>query len=98
MNVIEDIRPVSELKAQTRKVLADVRASGRPMVITVKGKPAVVLLDAAAFERRERALALAARLARGEQDIRAGRTRPAREFLEELRGGKKPAKRGKVRR
>jgi prevent-host-death family protein len=96
MNVLEDIRAVSELKAQTRKLLAEVRASGRPMVITVKGKPCVVLVDAADFERRERALALAGQLARGEEDIRAGRTRPAREFLKEL-GGAKRRKR-KIRR
>ena len=93
MNVIEDIRPVSELKAQTRKLLAEVRASGRPMIITVKGKPSVVLLGAAEFERRERAIGMAGLLARGEEDIRDGRTRPAREFLKELRGKKTRAKR-----
>jgi PHD/YefM family antitoxin component YafN of YafNO toxin-antitoxin module len=60
-------------------------------VVTVNGKPDVVLMDAAQFERKLRALNLAALLARGEDDIRRGRTRPARAFLRELkREGKIP--------
>jgi prevent-host-death family protein len=52
ISVTEDIRSVSELKRDTRKIFRHLHETGRPMVVTVKGKPDVVLLDAAVYERR----------------------------------------------
>jgi prevent-host-death family protein len=84
MNLVEDIKTVSELKARTKAVLGQVRRTGRPVVVTVNGKPDVVIVDALDYERQKQALNLAALLAEGEADVRAGRVRPAREFLKDL--------------
>jgi PHD/YefM family antitoxin component YafN of YafNO toxin-antitoxin module len=54
------------------------------VVITVKGKAVAVLLDAAEYDRQRQAMRLASLVAVGEEDIRAGRVRPARDFLKEI--------------
>lgn len=92
MALVDDIKPVSELKAQTKKVIDQVRATHRPVVITVKGKAVAVLMDAAEYDRQRQVLRLASLLAAGEEDSRAGRVRPAREFLKELRRAGKGAR------
>lgn len=89
LSLTEDIKSVSELKKQLREVFTQLHRTGRPVVITVNGRPDVVLLDAAVFERKLSALNLRALLAEGEADVAAGRTRPAREAVRTLRRAKK---------
>lgn len=89
MNIVDDIKSVSELKTHTKRVIDQVRATSRPIVITVKGKPAAVLIEASEYERLRQALALGAMLAEGEADIRAGRTRAAAVVFGDLRRAKK---------
>jgi len=54
-------------------------------VVTVNGKPDAVLMDGAVFERKLKTLNLSALILEAEADILAGRTRPARSFLAELK-------------
>ena len=89
ISLTEDVKTVSELKKHIRSVFQQIHQTGRPVVVTVNGKPDVVLVDAELFERRLRSINLAALLGRGEEDIRRGRTKPARAFLEEFRRAKK---------
>ena len=81
----EDVKSVSEFKKQIREVFTRLHRTGRPVVITVNGRRDVVLLDAAVFERKLRALNLQALLAEGEADVAAGRTRSARTAVKALR-------------
>ncbi len=89
MSVVDDIKTISELKTHTREVMEQVRTTGRPVVVTVNGKAAAVLVDAVEWERVQQALRLGALLAEGEADVRAGRTRPMSEVLAEVARGKK---------
>lgn len=89
LSLMEDIKTVSELKKNVRDILQQIRETGRPVVITVNGKPDAVLVDVATFERKLKALNLANLLAQGEEDIRLGRTRPARTFLQDFQIAKK---------
>jgi hypothetical protein len=56
----------------------------RPLVLTVKGKPELVVQTAAAYQRL---LDIAARhdaregIRQGREDVREGRVRPARDFF-----------------
>lgn len=84
INILEDIKSVTSLKTHAREVLQQLHQTGRPVIITVNGKPDAVLIDAAEYERMQQALSLAGLLAQGEADVRAGRTRPAKDFLREL--------------
>ena len=48
-NLVEDIIPISELGAGS-KVVREVMGSGRPKVITERGRGVAVILDAATYE------------------------------------------------
>ncbi len=89
LSLTEDVKTVSEVKQNLRAVLGQIRDTGRPVVVTVNGKPDAVLIDVDTYERKLKSLNLVGLLAEGEQNIRQGRTRPARAFLRELRRAKK---------
>lgn len=80
----EDFRSLAEFEEDPREVVKQVHRTGRPVVVTVKGKPDVIVLDAADFERRLKLVNLARLLAEAEADVKAGRTRRAEEFFSEL--------------
>jgi antitoxin YefM len=73
MLISEDIRPLSEFRANTAAFVRHVQESRRPLVLTQHGRSAAVLLDVSEYERLvERAELLAdiqaaeAQLQRGE--------------------------------
>ena len=88
-SLTEDLKTVSELKKNLRAVLDQIRETGRPVVVTVNGKPDAVLIDVQTFERKLKALNLVGLLAEGAEDIRRRRTRPASAFLKEFKRAKK---------
>ena len=85
LSLTEDIKSVSEFKRQVREVFTQLHRTHRPVVITVNGRPDVVLLDAAVFEQKLAALNLKMLLGEGEADVAAGRTRSARSALKAIR-------------
>ena|SRR5687767_11375006 len=89
MKLIDDIRSVTELKRKTREILAQVRQTGRPVILTVNGKADAVLMDARTYEKHLGASNLAKLLAPAEDDVRAGRTRPMREYLRNFKSARK---------
>ena len=89
ISLTEDIKTVSELKKNLRAVLDQIRETGRPVVVTVNGKPDAVLIDVETYENKLRALNLVSLLAEGEEDVRRGRIRPAAAFLKEWGRAKK---------
>ena len=71
--VAEDIIPIAELKAHLSDVVRGLERR-RPLVITLNGKPAAVMMSPKEFDRisyRERVLA---KINEGLQDIAEGRT------------------------
>jgi prevent-host-death family protein len=84
LSLTEDFKTVEELEKQPKAILQQIQRTGRPVVVTKEGKPHVVILDAATYEKELHSVTLAKLLAEGEADIRAGRVRPAKEFLGEL--------------
>ena len=89
LSLTEDVKTVSEVKQNLRAVLGQIRDTGRPVVVTVNGKPDAVLIDVETYERKLKVLNLVGLLAEGEQDVQQGRTRPASAFLKEFRRAKK---------
>jgi prevent-host-death family protein len=94
LDISSDIQSLSHFKRNTSQVMKQMRKSGNPVVLTVNGKAEVVVQDAAAYQRL---MALGAQaemmefLRDAKADADAGRTVPAREFLQSL-GQKKKAK------
>ena len=89
ISLTEDIRSVTELKRNTRQILAHMHKTGRPVILTVKGKADAVLIDAKTFEKHLKASNLAKLLAPGEEDIAAGRTREMGQVLREFKDAHK---------
>ncbi len=81
---------LSQFKRHSAEMLDRLKATGQPVVLTVRGKEEIVVQDAAAY-RRLAAWAEKAEmfefLNRSIADVDAGRTRPAKEFLESLGSG-----------
>lgn len=88
ITLTEDIRSVTELKRNTRQILDHLHATGRPVVLTVNGRADAVMMEAKAYDKLLAAANLARLLAPAEQEAAEGRTRPAREFLKELKRGR----------
>ena len=60
IQVQDDIIPIGEFKTHASRIMRQLRANGRPIVITQNGKPAGVLVPTADFDRlteRERFVA-----------------------------------------
>ncbi len=89
MNLTEDIRSVTDLKRNTKSILAQIHKTKRPVVLTVNGRADAVLMDAKTYERHLAASNLSKLLAAAEQDILLKRTRPARSFLKEFKNAHK---------
>lgn len=82
LRVTEDIRTVSELKQMPKEILAHVKATSRPLLITVNGKAHSVILDVESYERLRTAATLSQLLARGEEDISNGRMTEMHRFFQ----------------
>jgi prevent-host-death family protein len=85
LSITEDIKTVSDLKKKTGDVFKQLHRTGRPIIVTVNGKPDAVLINVEVFEKKLKALNLSALIAEAETDVKERRTRPVREFLKELK-------------
>ena len=50
MDITQDIRPLTEFKRHTVRFMSRLKEIGRPSVLTVNGKPALVVMDAEAWQ------------------------------------------------
>jgi len=85
MSITEDIKSVTDLKKKTNEIFRHMHRTGRPVIVTVNGKPNAVLLDVEVFEKKLKAFNLGLLLAEAETDVKEKRTRPARDFLKEFK-------------
>jgi prevent-host-death family protein len=51
IDVSQDIHSVTTFKRDTAGLIKRIRKTGRPLVLTVKGKAEAVVMDAAAYQR-----------------------------------------------
>jgi prevent-host-death family protein len=84
MSLTEDFKTIDELRDDPDGILAQVISTGRPVSIMRNGKPAIVMIDVANFERMLKTLNLVRLLGPAEEDIHAGRTQPLEEFMSEF--------------
>ncbi|GAB6269933.1 hypothetical protein DS62_11320 [Smithella sp. SC_K08D17] len=85
LSISEDIKTVSDLKKKTNEIFKQLHHTGRPIVVTVNGKPDAILMDVNVFEKKMKALNLGLLLAQAEKDVKDGRTKDARIFLKEIK-------------
>src|ERR1700735_3850609 len=88
LDITKDIQSLTTFRRRSGDFMKQLKKSRRPVVLTVKGKAEAIVQDAEAYQRL---LDIAARadvyeaIRQGLDDIDHGRTRPAREVLDELR-------------
>jgi len=65
---------VTTLKRKATRILADLRASKEPVLVTEHGKPSAYLVDVDAFEHMQSRMRILEGIARGERAILEKRT------------------------
>jgi len=93
MGKVPAIIPITDLRQDAAAALKHAKSSREPVVITQRGRATAVLLSMEAYERAENERQLLHLLARGEQEIAAGKGFSLDEVLAEadaiLAGGPK---------
>ena len=88
MDITKDIQPMTTFRNHSAEIMRHLKATKRPVVLTVNGKAAAVVQDAEAYQRL---LNLAAEadaaegIRQGLEDVADGRERDAREVFAEMR-------------
>lgn len=75
---------LTEFQRNAKGFLAELNATGEPLLLTVNGSVQAVLVDPDHYQQMERERLIAA-IREGEADIAAGRTRPSTEVFANLR-------------
>jgi prevent-host-death family protein len=87
MNLERDIQPLTDFKRKTSDFLAQLKATGQPVILTINGKAELVVQDARSYQRL---LDLAQRLEtiqlvkEGIVSANCGEGRPMEEAFDEL--------------
>ena len=85
MRYSSQVKPISDLKANAAEVLSQLAEQREPLVITQNGEAKAVLQDVASFEETQETLAMLKILALGNQDVAAGKVKPAADVVTRLR-------------
>jgi len=81
----EDIRPLSEFRAGVASFVKQVNETGRPLVLTQRGRGVAVVLDIREFEAMRERLALLEDIAIARAQVAAGQVVPHEEVVARLR-------------
>jgi len=72
INLAQDLKPISYVKAHTTEIVKHVGDSKTPVVITQNGEAKAVIIDIESYQKTINAINLAKLLSFGEKDIRNG--------------------------
>ena len=85
VDITKDIIPLTEFKRDSARMIARIKETGRPQILTVNGKPSVVVIDAAAWQEMQDQLDHAETVAgirKGLTQARAGEGTEAGRFFD----------------
>jgi PHD/YefM family antitoxin component YafN of YafNO toxin-antitoxin module len=88
IDATQDVQPLATFRENSAELIEYLKTTHRPITLTVDGQTAIVIQEAAAYQRL---LDLASEadedegLRQARADVIAGRTRPAREVFDEMR-------------
>jgi prevent-host-death family protein len=87
LDITKDIQSLTTFRRRSGDFMKQLKKSKRPVVLTVKGKAAAIVQDAEAYQRLLDVAAGADAeegIRQGLEDVKKGRTRPAREFFDDF--------------
>lgn len=88
MDITRDIQPLTYFRRKSAEAVKHLKATRRPMLLTINGKAEVVVQDARSYQRL---LDIAAEadasegIRQGLEDVERKRTRPASQVFDEFR-------------
>ena len=85
LDLANDIRSLSDFKRNTTDLLNRLRTTGHPLVLTINGKAELVVQDAEAYQALVDRVEAIEGVQRGLADVKAGRSKPARQVFARLR-------------
>ena len=84
MSISKDIKPITYLKSKAPDLLRQINETHRPVVITQNGEPRAILQDPESYENMRNAIGILKLISQGEQDVRAGKTKPQEEVFAKI--------------
>ena len=87
MKLTRDIQSLSTFKRDTAKIVRQLKKTGQPVVLTVNGKAALIVQDAASYQKLLDALEKMQTIEgirRGLESMKRNRGKPAEEFFKEF--------------
>jgi len=72
VNLVQDLKPISYVKAHTTEIVKHVGDSKTPVIITQNGEAKAVIIDIESYQKTLNAVYLAKLLSFGERDIKNG--------------------------
>ena len=88
MDIVRDIQPLTYFRRKSAEAVKHLKATRRPMLLTINGKAEVIVQDVRSYQRL---LDIAAQadaaegVRQGWDDLKRGRTKPARHVFDEIR-------------
>ena len=83
IDITQDIHSLTTFKRNSSGLMKRIKRTGRPLVLTVKGKAEAVLLDAATYQVVAEHLDTVTRIRRGLAQAKRGLGRPVDEVFDE---------------
>jgi prevent-host-death family protein len=84
IDISQDIQSLTTFKRNSSELMRHMRKTGRPLVLTVKGKAEAVVLDPMSYQDVANYLNAVAAIRRGLAQARKGRGRPVDDVLNDL--------------
>jgi prevent-host-death family protein len=73
MNLAEDIKPISYVKAHAAEIIEKMAENHRPIIITQNGEAKAVLTDIETYQRQQETMAMLKMVAIAREDVTQGR-------------------------
>ena len=84
INVSEDIHSLTAFKRNSKGMMKKAKKTGRPLVLTVKGKTEMVVLDPKTYQYVAAQLDMIASLRRGLEEVDKGKFKPIDQTFDEI--------------
>jgi len=84
IRLLEDLTPISDFRTRTAEIVAKVRKTKRPLILTQRGRSAAVLEDIEEFEKKEERLELLEAILKGLQAAEKGKVVPHAKAMSQL--------------
>lgn len=84
MNISQDIKSVSYLKAKSAVLLKQINETHRPVIITQNGEPKAVLQDPKSYDNMRNAIGILKLLAQSEEGIKCGKLKSQQKVFDNI--------------